>query len=106
MKEDVIRQVKEAENRAEEETRQAQVQAEKIIHDARHQAVELRLENIEAARTKAKEVIEKGAKDFEPELEKVHQTFKDKMVKDSEQAQQKIDAVVDFVVAKFEERLK
>ena len=42
MKEDVIRQVKEAESRAEEKTHEAQAQADKIIRDARHQAVELR----------------------------------------------------------------
>ena len=106
MKEDVIRQVKEAENRAEEKIHEAQAQADKVIRDARHQAVELRLEILEVARTKAKEIIETGTKGFEPELGKAHQTFKDDIAKDSKEAKQKIDEVVNFVVAKFEERLK
>ncbi len=105
MKEDVIRQVKDAENRAEEKTHEAQAQVDKVIRDARHRAVELRLEILETARAKAKEIIEKGAKNFEPELEKVHQTFQNDITEDSERAQKNIDAVVDFVVTKFRERL-
>jgi vacuolar-type H+-ATPase subunit H len=105
MKEDIIRQVKEAETRSEEKTHEAQARAEKIIYDARHQAVELRLKLLEETRAKAKAMFETGAKEFEPELENVQQTFKDEIVKDSEQAQKTIDTVVDFVVTKFEERL-
>ena len=105
MKEDVIRQVKEAESRSEEKVHEAQTQADKVIHEARHRAVESRLEILETARAKAKKIIEAGTKDFEPELEQAHQTFKDDIAKDSVQAQQKIDEVADFVVAKFEERL-
>ena len=80
-------------------------------HDREHhgggedQAVELRLEILEVARTKAKKIIETGTKGFEPELEKAQQTFKDDIAKDSKEAKQKIDEVVNFVVAKFEERL-
>jgi F0F1-type ATP synthase membrane subunit b/b' len=66
----------------------------------------LRLEVLETARTKAKEIIETGTKGFEPELEKARQTFKEDIAKDSKEAEQKIEAVVDFVVTKFEERLK
>ena len=39
MKEDVIRQIKVAEDQAEQKLRDARAQAEKILHDARHQAV-------------------------------------------------------------------
>ena len=104
MKEDVIRQVKDAESRAEEKTHAAHVQAESIIRDARHLVVELRQKILETARIKAKERFETEAGNFEPELEKVRQTFNDDIAKDSEQAQKKIDGVVDLVVTKFAER--
>jgi vacuolar-type H+-ATPase subunit H len=105
MKEDIIRQVKEAENRAEEFMQAAQVQADKILQDARHQAVEQRLKMLEDARTKAKALFETDMQAFEPELETVRQTFKAEIAKDSAQAQKRVDGVVDFVVAKFRERM-
>jgi vacuolar-type H+-ATPase subunit H len=59
MQEDVIRQVKTAEDQAEEKIRQAKAQAEKILHDARHQAVEVRMEIVEKARHKAKQLYDR-----------------------------------------------
>ncbi len=105
MKEDIVRQVKAAEDQAEEIIQGAQSKSEKIIYDARHEAVELRLEIVEAARSKAKDLFETGVKEFEPELEKVRQRFKEEIAKDTEQAQKAFDDVVAFVVTKFRERL-
>ena len=105
MKEDIIRQVKEADTRAEEYMQAAQVQADKILQDARHQTVAQRLKMLEDARAKAKTLFETGMRTFEPELETVRQTFKVEMAQDSEQAQKRLDVVVDFVVAKFRERM-
>ena len=105
MKEDIIRQIKTAEEQAEAKLNEARTQADKIIHDARHQAVELRMELIESARNEAKKVFEQGVKGFEPELEHVRQTFKEEIAQDSAQAQKTFDDVVDFVVKKFSERL-
>jgi len=47
-------QVKAAEDHAVEQINKARTQADKIIHDARHQAVELRMEITETARNQAK----------------------------------------------------
>jgi vacuolar-type H+-ATPase subunit H len=105
MKEDVIRQVKEAETRFEETMQAAQAQADQMMHEARHQIVEVRLKMLEDARTKAKALFETGMRAFEPELETVRQTFKAEIAKDSAQAQKRVDAVVGFVVAKFRERM-
>lgn len=105
MREDVIRQVKAAEDQADEKIREGRAKADKITHDARHAAVEWRLEIVEAARTKAKELFETGVKDFEPELENVRQTFQEEIAKDTAQTQKVFDEVVAFVVKKFRERL-
>ncbi len=105
MKEDVIRQVKAVEDQAEAQIREAQKKADKIIHDARHQAVETRMEILEAARGKAKNLFETGINDFEPELEQLSQKFVAGFAEDNAQAQKVFDGVVEFVVTKFKERL-
>ena len=106
MKEDVIRQVKAAEDQAEEKIRQAHIQAEKILHDARHQAVELRADITDAARDNAKQLFEQGTTGFEPELENVRKLFQHEIAEDSAKAQITFEAVVEDVVAKFQERLR
>ena len=105
MKEDIIRQVKAAEDQAEAKIQKAKAQADKIVHDARHQAVESRMEVVEAARGKAEQMFEQGVKDFEPELENVRQRFENEITEDSAKAQQTFDQVVEFVVTKFQEQL-
>ena len=75
------------------------------MHDARHTAVELRMELVEAARDKAKKLFEQGAEEFEPELKNVRQNFEAEIARDTERARKVFDEVVDFVVTKFRERL-
>ena len=105
MKEDIIRQVKSAEDLAEKKIRETEVQADNILHDARHQAVEYRMERLEAARAEAKELFEAGVKDFETELEKVCQSFEEEMAQDAKKAQKAIESVIKFVAAQFKESL-
>ncbi len=105
MKEEIIQQVKAAEDRAEQHKREAQEEAEKILHNARHQAVELRMEIVEAARNKTKQLFEQGVKNFEIELDAVRQRFDNEIAGDKAHAQQMFESVVEFVVTTFQERL-
>lgn len=106
MKEDVIRQVKHAEDQAEEKIRDAQARAEKVLLDARHEAVELRMEIVESAREKAKTQFEEGLKNFEPELANIRQQYQDSIAEDREKAGKKFEKVVEFVLTRFHEKLE
>ena len=106
MKEDVIRQVKNAEDQAEEKIRDAQARAENVLHDARHQAVELRMEIVEAARTKSKTLFETGMKDFEPTLTNVRRQFQADIAEDRKKADKEFGHVVEFVLTRFHEKLE
>ena len=106
MKEDVIRQVKNAEDQAEEKIRDARTRAEKILQDARHQAVESRMEVVEAARTKSKSAFESGLKNFEPELSTLRQQYRDSIAEDRKRAEKEFENVVEFVLTRFHETLE
>ena len=105
MKEDIIRQVKAAEDLAEKKIREAEAQVEQILHDARHQVVEHRLKRVEAARVEAKTLFEAGVKDFETELEKVRQSFEEETAQDTKKAQKAIERVIKFVALQFQDGL-
>ena len=106
MKDDVIRQVKAAEDQAEEKIQQARIQAGNILHDARHQAVTLQTGIVDAARDRAKQLFEQEAAHFGSELENVRQQFQREIAKDSARAQTAFEGVVETVVANFQDRLK
>ena len=106
MKEDVIRQVKDAEDQAEERIRDARTRAEKILQDARHEAVETRMEIVEAARKKAKKDFEGGLKGFELELARSRQQYLDSIDRDRKKAEREFDRVVEFVLSRFHEKLE
>lgn len=104
MKEDVIHQVHIAEEQAEQKLQNARVQAEKILHDARHQAVEDRTELISAAHKNAKDVFEQGVTQFEPELAALRQQFQNEIAQDSARAHSMFEHVVEYVVSEFQTR--
>jgi vacuolar-type H+-ATPase subunit H len=106
MNEEVICQIKDAENRAEQTVQQAQTEADAIIREARHKVVEDRQSILEAARQKAKTIFESGAQELEPDLDAVRHTFQEAIDRETDQAQQKLDEVIKFVVAQFKERLE
>ncbi|MCP4399578.1 MAG: hypothetical protein GY801_20035 [bacterium] len=105
MKEDVIRQVKNAEDQAEEKIRDAQSRAEKVLLNARHEAVESRMEIVGAARAKSKKFFEEGLEGFEPELAKIRQQYQDSIAKDREKADKEFEKVVEFVLTSFHKKL-
>jgi len=104
MQADVVKQVRTAEKRAEDHLRETQTQGETILHDARHQAVNLRLEIIEAARVNAKELLETGTESCEAEMSKIRQAYLAQIAQDTERARQRLPDVVNFVVNTFRTR--
>lgn len=101
MQADLIRQVRDAEIRAEEKSAEAQTQAEAIVREARRQAVEARLETLEHARHRAQEHFEHGARAFEPEIAQLRQTSQADIDRDAQHVQRHFEAAVDFVVTHF-----
>lgn len=104
MKDDIIRQVREAEIQAEQKAQEAKTHAEQILRDARHQAVELREEILEKAKMQARSLFETGAKGVEPEVERTKHTFQDDIANDTECARKNIEAVIESVVTTFHEQ--
>ena len=101
MKEDIIKQVREVESRAEQKIKEAQTDVEHIIREARRQVIEQRHDIVEQAKQHAKEIFAKGAKDLEPEVSKIHQHAEQDVTNETEQARKQIASVVDFVVTTF-----
>jgi vacuolar-type H+-ATPase subunit H len=104
MQADIIRQVRDAEIRAEQKTADAKAKADDILHEARRHAVEARLEILETARQHARDLFERGAKEFEPEIAQLHQGFQTEIASETTLAQQRFETSVDFVVTKFYEQ--
>ena len=104
MKEDIIKQVREVENPAEQKIQEAQVEAGQIIHEVRRQAIEQRQGILEQAKQHAKAVFAAGAKDLEPEVAKIHQDAEQHITNETKRAREQIASVVDFVVTTFHQQ--
>jgi vacuolar-type H+-ATPase subunit H len=104
MKEDIIKRVREVENRAEQKIQEAQAEAGEIVREARRQAIEQRQNILEHAKQHAKESFAAGAKDIEPEVAEIHQHAEQNITNEAESARKQIASVVDFVVTTFHQQ--
>jgi vacuolar-type H+-ATPase subunit H len=105
MKDDIIRQVREAEVRAEQKVQEAKTHADQVLRDARHQVVERREEILKNAKTQASSLFEAGAKGVEPEVARTKDSFQDDIANDTQCARKNIDAVIESVVTTFHEQI-
>ena len=106
MKEDVLRQITDVEQQANQIVHNARTQAETILHDARHQAVEARITREEDARNSAKHLIEQGMNEIEQEVAALQQCMQQEIANDAEHANRRRQQTIEFVVTKFGEALR
>ena len=106
MKEDVLRQITDAEQQANQIVHDARMQAETILHNARHQAVEARIKREEEARNNAKHLFEQGMKEIEQEVATLQQRVQQEIANDAALANRRREQTIEFVVAKFGEALR
>ena len=106
MKEDVLRQITDAEQQANQVVHDARMQAETLLHNARRQAVEAHIKREEEARNSAKHLIEQGMKDIEQEVAALQQRMQQDIANDAALANRRRQQMIAFVVAKFGEALR
>jgi vacuolar-type H+-ATPase subunit H len=104
MRQDIISQVRKAEENAERTLQETHAEVDQILRDARRQAAERRQEILSQARQEAKQRFEQGAKALEPEVAAIHQQSEGAISSDTQQARAQFDAAVEVVVNRFRER--
>ena len=105
MKEDVLRQITDAEQQANQVVHDARMQAETILRNARHQAVEARIKCEEEARNNAKHLFEQGMNEIEQEVAALQKRVQQEIAHDAALANRRRQQTIAFVVAKFGEAL-
>jgi vacuolar-type H+-ATPase subunit H len=104
MKQDIISQVRKAEENAERTLQETHAEVDQILRDARRQATERRQEILSQAKQKAKQRFEQGAKALEPEVAAIHNQSEGAISSDTQQARAQFDAAVEVVVNRFHEQ--
>lgn len=104
MKQDIISQVRKAEENAERTLQATHAEVDQILRDARRQATERRQETLRQARQEAKQRFEHGAKALDPEVAAIQQQSEGAISADTQQAHMHLDTVVEVVVNRFHEQ--
>ena len=105
MNDDIIRQIKAAEDQAYQKIQDARAQAEALLHAARHQAVEDHAEIVDMAHKNARTHFEQGVKAFESAVENVRQQFQKEIALDVARSTERFEQVVTSVACQFQQRV-
>lgn len=98
---DVIKSIKEAEEKAEQLIRQSLADARQIISEAENQSVKIQEKAIEEAEKRANEIIEQQEKAAEAEILQMKKSIDQECSKIKEQAEKHFDKAVDMILGRI-----
>lgn len=101
MKHDIISQVRDAEDRAEQVIQQAHAEADQMVRAARREAADIQQNLLEQAKDEANAHFEREAAAIEPEIAAIRDQSAADIAADTDQAGTRLDAAVETVVTRF-----